>query len=125
LAATAQGIHYPVLVRLAALLASLPGPNAAALHSVLIPLAESRAWAFARPLFGSEKTRAGGAPPGAEALRSKMANIDRKELAAELGGAERNVLEAALNRVGRALGGGEEEPEVVEGERVERGVREL
>jgi hypothetical protein len=117
-------VHYPVVARLVGLLEGA-GEQARALGAVLAPLAESRAWAFSRPLFSDEsKLRAGGAPPGAEALRVAFAAIDRAALGRELG-IERNVLDTALNRVGRALGGGEEEPEAVEGERVERGVREL
>lgn len=125
-AATSSGIHYPVITYLADLLDRIAPETSEAgqLASILYPLASSRSWAFDRPLFSDERARASGPPPGADALRITLASLDRKALKDGLG-VEGNILGAALLRIGRALGGGEEEPEVPEGERVERGVREL
>jgi hypothetical protein len=124
LAATAEGVHYPILLALSALLAKIDDNNTRDLAGVLSALADSRAWAFSRPLFSDDKVRPGGSPAGADALRTKLVGLDRAVLAERLR-TDRRVLDGALGRVARTLGGSEEEPEAVSGERVERGVREL
>lgn len=122
------------------------------LCDVVDALKTSRGWAFATPLFGEERARPTLVEGGAE-LRARLGAVDARTLADALGlvrgsageaaregsGKEGTLakedrealrlLEGVLGRMGRALsrsqGEEEEEVEVPDGERVERGVREL
>lgn len=133
LASLSQAVHYPVLAALDTRLAELagtvqPGADAdtvMAFCEVIHALADSRAWAFSRPLFASEDkaVRAHGAPANAAELRAKFAALDATALADVLK-VDKATLAGVMGRIGRALGGSEEN-EPAEGERVERGVREL
>lgn len=126
LASFGQGVHYPVLAALDERLGAASATEEAvrALAEVVHALAMSRAWAFSRPLYITDKsTRSSGILHGSSALRDTLFSIDRTALRQALG-VDPSTLNGALARLGRALGGSEEN-EPAPGERVERGVREL
>lgn len=94
------------------------------LASVVHALTLSRAWAFRHALFATKPREPHGPPRDAHVLRERLTSLDRVAVVETLG-VERGVLEGALGRMSRALGRVEDEEVVGEGERVERGVREL
>lgn len=135
---TAVAIHYPILVAMGERLdlALKAGEGQAedatsaleAVAQVARCLARSRAWGFEGDLFADEKgekTRSKRPPPmaGGE-LREGLLAADRRRLEKVIG-VDGSTLDQALKRLGKALGKSEDEVVIPEGERNERGVRDL
>lgn len=135
---TAVAIHYPILLALAERLdlALKAGEGQAedatssleAVAKVAHSLAKNRAWGFQNDLFADEKgekVRSKRPPPlaGGE-LKEALLGADQRKLE-KVVGVDGSTLDQALKRLGKALGKNEDEVVVPEGERNERGVRDL
>ncbi|EJT50542.1 hypothetical protein A1Q1_00163 [Trichosporon asahii var. asahii CBS 2479] len=135
---TAVAIHYPILLalgeRLDLALKSGEGQAEDAVSSleavskVAHSLARNRAWGFQTDLFADEKgekVKTKRPPPmaGGE-LRDALLAADRRKLEKVIG-VDGSTLDQALKRLGKALGKNEDEVVIPDGERNERGVRDL
>lgn len=138
---TAVAVHYPILLALGERLdlALKAGDGQAedataaleAVSSVAHCLARNRAWAFQSDLFADEseggmkgKGKARPPPMAGGELRNTLHAVDRRKLE-KVTGVDGSTLEQALKRMGKALGKYEDEVVIPEGERNERGVRDL
>lgn len=127
---TAIATHYPILVAMAERLdraaTEVAGEDAAALETVAKVahcLAANRSWGFQGDLFSDEPRRRPPPAVGGE-LREPLLQVDRKALERVIG-IDGGTLDLALKRMRNALGRSEDDVVIPEGERNERGVRDL